>query len=561
MHKIQSLKILFNLSKQYHNRLCGYFVISLLSRLVVPLSALVISYVINQNNNYLLAFLSPVGAFLAVRLTGWFLNFMSRYMWFHLMTQLASDIVKKSFSYLLHLDLKQILQKKPQEWSSIIDINSEVRNLVSYMFNHILPIFFEIALTLIFLYKLNMPIQTILVAVTAILYIGISVGLSSKISQTTRKLIQANIQKNIKSTQFIHSIFLTKTYGAEKNIEHNFNDTVDIECHNTLNNYKVTVFIDNILTFVLAISMSLLFYISYVGLQKHTITLGAFAALMSMATSIFSQLTSIDYAFRASIEGLEKLHPMLNIIQQNHLQPLVYNPPNIHTIDSLSIENLCANHYDCETSVLNNINYTFYNKKPVFLVGKSGSGKTTLLKSLLNICESSGTATINNHNIPLSDIKNYCAWVDQENQFVGATVAEDFNLFCPNANEQDMINALKHAQIWDLIESKGGLHAQINNVFSSVSGGQKQRLSIARALCSNKPILLLDEPTSALDLMTEQEILNILMNLDKIIIITMHRLKSIPVKGNIIVMQNGTITQEGLAQNIDLSHLGIDDDN
>lgn len=553
MHKISAFICLFKLSQHYHSRLLFYFLISLSSRLVVPVSALIVSQIIDSSNNYLLAILSPIGAFLLVRLIGWGLNFLSRFIWIKLMTNFASEIVKKSFSYLLHMNIKDILKHKPQEWSAIIDINNDVRNIVSFIFNHILPIFFEIILTLIFLLHLNMPIQTIIVLGTSLIYIFISVGLSTKITGATRKFINANIQKNIKTTQFIQSIFLTKTYGAEKNIANNFEKNIHIEMTNTINQYKITVFMDNILTLLICLSMSLIFTISYFDLQNKTITLGAFAAIISMATSIFAQLSSIEYAFRASMDGLEKISPILNIIEQNKFnkekEEYIY-PMSQDEIHTLNVSSLQSQHFDCDEYILKNFSYIFKKGDPVFLVGASGSGKTTFLKSLLNICNSSANITINNYDIHMCDLKNYCAWVDQDTLFVGATVEEDFHLFCPNATEEDIINSLKQAQIWDMVQSKGGIHAKINDVTSTISGGQKQRLSIARALCSNKPILLLDEPTSSLDLLTEKEILHLFMNLNKIIIITMHRLKSIPSNSTMIVMDNGTITHTGKAEEI-----------
>lgn len=569
MHKIKALQNLWALSHHYHGKLAIYFLISLTSRLVVPLSAIVVSHVIDNKSNtilntYLLAFLSPVAAFALVRVIGWFLNFISRFMWVHMMSQLAADIVKRSFAYLIDMSLKDIIQKNPQEWSILIDINNDVRNIISFMFNHILPIFLEIMLTMFFLVQLGMPMETLLIAGTAILYITISVGMSGKITGATRKLIHANIQKNIKSTLFISSIFLTKTYGAEKTIQESFDKNISIEMTNTINQYRVTVLMDNLMTLILCVSMSLLFYIGYQSLQNQTITLGAFAALMSMATSIFVQLGSIDYAFRATMDGLEKISPILATINEgNKKEPTLHtkqNPLNLIQVDTLSVCNFYANHHQCTDHALQDLTCNFKKGSPVFLVGKSGSGKTTFLKALLGICESRGSILVNENPASIDQLKAYCAWVDQENQFVGTTVAEDFQLFCPNASESDIVAALQQAQVWDVIESKGGIHAPINSLFSAVSGGQKQRLSIARALCSNKPILLLDEPTSALDLATEREILNLLMQLDKIIIITMHRLKSIPKNGLVTVMDNGTIINQGIAQSIDLTHLGLDDE-
>lgn len=183
-----------------------------------------------------------------------------------------------------------------------------------------------------------------------------------------------------------------------------------------------------------------------------------------------------------------------------------------------------------ESNVLENVSCEFENGKRYLLVGKSGEGKSTLIKLLLGM-EQPQSGQILFGEVPAekmdshSLLKNVGA-VMQENMFFNLSIRENLELIAPSATEEDIIDALKAACLFDFVES---LPQKLDTVIGErgvkLSGGQKQRLAIARLILHNPQIVILDEATSALDSIVESEILDNLGEVfrDKTLIVISHK--------------------------------------
>lgn len=197
----------------------------------------------------------------------------------------------------------------------------------------------------------------------------------------------------------------------------------------------------------------------------------------------------------------------------------------------ISAENLCFGYKNTEEKVINNASFDITSGETIAIVGASGEGKTTMLRLILGLVHpTEGSIKFSAEGckeIPATiSTRKLCSYVLQVNSIICGTVAENLRLVKPDATDEELIEVLKKACAWHFVSKlPGGLNAQIGERNYNLSEGQAQRISIARALLRNSPVLLMDEATSSLDVDTENKVLENIMKSDphKICIITTHR--------------------------------------
>ena len=210
-------------------------------------------------------------------------------------------------------------------------------------------------------------------------------------------------------------------------------------------------------------------------------------------------------------------------------------------LDEIVYENVIFSYSD--DSVVSGINMTIKKGECVVIAGESGAGKSTAIKLLLGIMKQEsgriclkgkfGEIEIGKETRPLF------AYVPQGNLILSGTIRENITFGHIDAKEEDIIKACKIAQIWDFIETLDlGLDTVLGEKGLGLSEGQAQRISIARALLHNAPILLLDESTSALDSGTEKELLSAIRNMtDKTCIIVSHKQAAFDISDSVIYIE------------------------
>ncbi len=299
---------------------------------------------------------------------------------------------------------------------------------------------------------------------------------------------------------------------------------------------------------VVSIGTILILVLSALELKNKTIEVytfvGIIVAVMRFANPLAGLLGYISEIF--NIKSAEKR--IDSIINTDKLPESKENI-NIDTENGLSIEFKNVNFsYVKDTKVLHNINIQIDAKKITALVGASGSGKSTINKLIARFWDvDSGEILINDINI--KDIKteklmSLISMVFQEVYLFNTTIKENVAIANPNATEAEILEAAKKARLDEVIERlPNGWNTKVGEGGSSLSGGEKQRVSIARAFLKNAPILLLDEITSALDGVNETIITKSLEELskDKTVIVIAHRLSSIKNADKIVVIDNGEI--------------------
>jgi ATP-binding cassette, subfamily B (MDR/TAP), member 1 len=232
----------------------------------------------------------------------------------------------------------------------------------------------------------------------------------------------------------------------------------------------------------------------------------------------------------------------------------------------IRVENLSFTYQGKPSKALNGVSLTIENGKTTAIVGPSGSGKSTLAKLLERFYDpQEGAIMVNDKNLKDLNLREYrrrIGYVGQEPCLFNETIKENLLNSNPNATHQQIIDALKKANAYTFVmKLPDGINSEVGAIGSKISGGQKQRLAIARALVRNPDMLIFDEATSALDTKSENEVQKAIDEIAKTTSITKvviaHRLSTIRDADKIIVMDNGQVKEVGTHDQLKAKNEGI----
>jgi ATP-binding cassette subfamily B protein len=248
---------------------------------------------------------------------------------------------------------------------------------------------------------------------------------------------------------------------------------------------------------------------------------------------------------------MERLEGILNTPKEAKPE----EPIAIGDVKNIKFEGVSFKYESGPEIAVNDINIDIGPGDTVAFVGPSGSGKTTLIKLLVGLYKpTAGKILINgtdNQTIDIADFRKQIGLVSQDTQLFAGTIRENLLFASPDATDTDCINALKASSATTIIERGGqGLETKIGEGGLKLSGGEKQRLAIARALLRDPDLIIFDEATSSLDSLTEEEITHTIRDIEKlkpdlITVLVAHRLSTIVHAKNIFVLEKGKIVEQG----------------
>lgn len=283
-------------------------------------------------------------------------------------------------------------------------------------------------------------------------------------------------------------------------------------------------------------------------LARHQITIGNVVSnfmYLSIAFTALGQLDKLIIEQNKNIFDAEKLHRFMKLPNSEARENA-----GIHlgSPDKIELRDVCFS-YEENRPVLEGVSFSVEKGEKVALVGSSGAGKTTILKLLLNCYEYGGKILINGR--PLSgyrpeDVKRCIGIAFQEINLFSGSILDNIRFGKPDASDDEIFYAAKISQVDDFVKKlPDGYNTELTDKGNSLSGGEKQRLALARILLKAPDVLLLDEITANLDASLENRIMQTLIETDKTIIFSAHRLSVIKKSDRIIVLENGKIAETG----------------
>lgn len=305
-------------------------------------------------------------------------------------------------------------------------------------------------------------------------------------------------------------------------------------------------------TAVNALRSSLLFLMLYL-IFRQEITVGQFFSLMIYSFFIFTplqELGNIINTYRETEVSLQNFQQILDTPRD----PKTKNPVPMKELMTLHFEEVSFQHHSVSVLALDSISFNAARGDTVAFVGPSGAGKTTLVKLLVGLyTPKSGEILYNGipaRDVDLDELREKIGFVTQDTQLFSGSIRENLLFVNPKATDEECMEVLHKAAVDSLLErADRGLDTLIGEGGVKVSGGEKQRLSIARALLRRPHLLVFDEATSSLDSLTEEEISRTIRELasnqEAITILIAHRLSTVMHADRIYVLERGRIVEFG----------------
>lgn len=293
----------------------------------------------------------------------------------------------------------------------------------------------------------------------------------------------------------------------------------------------------------------LLYYLVF----KDVITPGKLLTLTFFSFFIFGPLQELGNVIAIYREAQASLANFQTILD-TPVEPRPINPTNIGTIEDFRFDNVSFRHQSSAHNAVENISFQVRRGETVAFVGPSGAGKTTLVKLLVGLyIPEQGKILYNGipgDQINKDELREQIGFVTQDTQLFSGTIRENLLFVNPNATDEQCMDVLMKAACQNLMaRAEKGLDSVIGEGGVKVSGGEKQRLSVARALLRQPNLMVFDEATSALDSITEEEITDTIRALslrkEHITIMIAHRLSTIMHADKIFVLEKGQIIESG----------------
>ncbi|MEP7129363.1 MAG: ATP-binding cassette domain-containing protein, partial [Chitinophagales bacterium] len=230
------------------------------------------------------------------------------------------------------------------------------------------------------------------------------------------------------------------------------------------------------------------------------------------------------------------------------------HPVAIGNVTEFEFSNVSFRHQSSKQYAVKDISFDVGLGETIAFVGPSGAGKTTLIKLLVGLYQPASGEILYNKvsgkKIKLNDLRSQIGFVTQDTQLFSGSIRENLLFVNPAATDEDIMDALQKASCQNLLSrAPNGIESVIGEGGVKVSGGEKQRLSIARAILRKPKLMVFDEATSALDSLTEEEITDTIRlvskNHQQITIMIAHRLSTIMHADRIYVLEQGQIVEEG----------------
>lgn len=273
---------------------------------------------------------------------------------------------------------------------------------------------------------------------------------------------------------------------------------------------------------------------------------------------IFGPLQEIGNILLSYREAEASLNNFKTLMQKLP-EPRPDHPKAIAAIGHLAFNSVSFKHKTAQQPAINQISFEVKKGETIAFVGPSGAGKTTLVKLLVGLYRPHqghiAYNGINEDEIDFEELRTQIGFVTQDTQLFSGTIRENLLFVHPEASENDVLEALNKASCQNLLlRAEKGLDTMIGEGGLKLSGGEKQRLSIARSLLRKPDLLIFDEATSALDSLTEEEITRTIRNIsaegEQITIMIAHRLSTIMHADRIYVLEQGEIVETGHHQNL-----------
>jgi ATP-binding cassette, subfamily B, bacterial len=465
----------------------------------------------------------------------------------------GANVFTDGLQHAMKLPYQEFEDQRSGETLSILQkVRIDTEKFIAAFINILFPVIVGIIVVAVYSTTIHWTLPIIYFGGIFMLII-ITNALSKKVKTIQKSIVAQTTSLAGATTESLRNIELVKSLGLTQQeisrLNKNTFKILGLEL-TKVKRIRTVSFIQG--TFVNTLRQVILFMLMWL-IFKDRMNAGQLVTMQVFSFFVFGPLQEVGNIILSYREAEASLNNF-DILMKKAPEVVAANPKHIGGIESLVFDQVSFKHNTAGQKAIDNISFTASNGETVAFVGPSGSGKSTLMKLLVGLYRPQQGKILYNgideNNISFEDLRSQIGFVTQDTNLFSGSIRENLLFVNPSATDADLNDALEKASCTNLVSrAEKGLDTMIGEGGLKLSGGEKQRLSIARALLRKPNLLIFDEATSALDSLTEEEITNTIKDIsaskDQITILIAHRLSTIMHADKIFVLEKGDVVETG----------------
>lgn len=558
------MKILYNYLKQHKKLLVLALVLATINQCFSLCDSIITGKLINNFGdanvkyvgNYgrfvqdILLFLGlSIGAAMVSRIAKNFQDYFTNIVIQRTSAQMYTDGIKKTLS-LPYEDFED--QRSGETLGRLQKVKTDTEKFVNVSISLIFQSIVGIVFVFVYAMSINMWLGPVYLATVPIIAF-MSSFLGKRIKNVSKQILGETTALAGATTESLRNIELVKSLGLTEQEEVRLNRTTLKILGLELKKVRFVRSLSFVQGTTVHLVRTALIFTLYTFVFKGEIKVGDLITLMFFSFFLFNPLQELGNAIatynetKVSMDNFKKL-------MSSSSETVPNMPAQLGALESLQFENVKFKHQSASTHAVQDISFSIKAGETIAFVGPSGSGKTTLVKLLVGLYKPNGGSVkyngINSDDINMNELRRQLGFVTQDPQLFSGTIRDNLRFVKPNASDDEIMDVLRKASCHNLLKrAQNGIDTTIGEGGIKVSGGEKQRLSIARSLLRNPHLLIFDEATSALDSITEEEITTTIRDIsskrDQITVLIAHRLSTIMHADRIYVLEQGHVIEQG----------------
>jgi ATP-binding cassette, subfamily B, heavy metal transporter len=459
----------------------------------------------------------------------------------------------KVFQHLHNLDLDFHLDRKTGGLSRDIERGvSGISFLMRFMIFNILPTLFEIIMVMGIFYSQFGLKFALVTFISIIVYISFSVIVTNWRNKFLRAANKADSDSNSRAIDSLLNYETVKYYTNEAFEAKRYDDDL-ANWERARRQNRLSLFaLNSGQALIISASMTAMMYLAAIDVQAELMTTGNFVTITGLMMGIFIPLNFLGFVYREIKMSLINIEQMFGLLAVEPKVKDIENAIELKVSQGIIEFKQVSFGYSSQRQILDNISFTAKAGETIALVGASGSGKSTSIKMLFRFYDpDDGEILIDGHNIAnitQHSLRTAIGIVPQDTVLFNDTILENIRYGRPSATDEEIQQAIQMAHLSHFIKQlPKGTSTMVGERGLKLSGGEKQRVAIARTILKNPPILVFDEATSSLDSQSEKTILGAIKELAKSTtsLVIAHRLSTIVDADKILVFDGGKIIEQG----------------
>lgn len=500
-------------------------------------------------NGVLLLLLAAMGVAMVSRIAKAFQDYFTNV----IIQKFGARVYTDGLRHSLRLPYQQFEDQRSGETLAVLQkVRTDSEKFITSFINVLFTSLVGVVFVMVYAFKVHWSLVFVYMGGCILLGVLMNV-LSRKIKTIQKTIVKETTMLAGSTTESLRNIELVKSLGlTHQEIRRLNSSTIKILMLELkkVRSIRSISFVQG--TFVNLLRQSILFLLLYL-LYRDTVTVGQLFTLQLYSFFIFGPLQELGNIILAYREAQVSLLNFQNILNMP-VEVMPTDPAAINGVEELTFEQVGFKHLTATNKALDHINFQVTQGETIAFVGPSGSGKTTLVKLLVGLYRPAEGRILYNGidstKIDIEELRHQIGFVTQDTQLFSGSIKENLLFVNPRATDEEIIEVLHKASCESLLaRADKGIDTMIGEGGIKISGGEKQRLSIARALLRRPRLLVFDEATSALDSITEEEISKTVREVtatrEHITVMIAHRLSTIMHADRIYVLEKGRIIETG----------------